>query len=119
MADGGPGTHIATCHNDTSEGAVHCFRDEHGNWLTYTFSEKGTGTANTGVMPIAAAAATANGKLLSTLLRYDDLLHIYMEFIILLSGCFFRMHRIYLQNSGLVNMLKGCSDGCSACMLSC
>ncbi|XP_023722503.1 pecanex-like protein 1 isoform X5 [Cryptotermes secundus] len=70
MADGGPGTHIATCHNDTSEGAVHCFRDEHGNWLSYTFSEKGTGTANTGVMPIAAAAAaTANGKLLSTLLR--------------------------------------------------
>lgn len=71
VAGGGTGTHIATSHDDTSEGAVHCFRDEHGNWLSYTFAEKGTGTANMGVMPIAAAAAaTANSKLLSTLLRY-------------------------------------------------
>lgn len=71
MAGGGAGTHIATSHDDTSEGAVHCFRDEHGNWQSYTFAEKGTGTANMGMMPIAAAAAaTANGKLLSTLLRY-------------------------------------------------
>jgi hypothetical protein len=82
MAGGGTGTHIATSHDDTSEGAVHCFRDEHGNWLSYTFAEKGTGTANTGVMPIAAAAAAAaNGKLLSTLLRYGNLLHRYMDFI--------------------------------------
>ncbi|XP_063226315.1 pecanex-like protein 1 isoform X2 [Bacillus rossius redtenbacheri] len=63
----GPGTHIATSHDDTTEGAVHCFRDEHGNWMSYTFDEKGSGTANSGVMPLAAAAA--NGKLLSTLLR--------------------------------------------------
>ena len=70
MANSGTGTHIATSHDDTSEGAVHCFRDEHGNWLSYTFAEKGNGTANTGVMPIAAAAAAAaNGKLLNTLLR--------------------------------------------------
>lgn len=93
MADGGPGTHIATCHNDTSEGAIHCFRDEHGNWLSYTFSEKGTGTANTGVMPIAAAAAaTANGKLLSTLLRYGNLM--------LLSECFFRTQNIFVRILG-------------------
>ncbi|XP_067011369.2 pecanex-like protein 1 isoform X2 [Anabrus simplex] len=68
VISGGPGTHIATSHDDTTEGAVHCFRDEHGNWLSYTFDERGTGTANSGVMPIAAAAA-ANGKLLNTLLR--------------------------------------------------
>lgn len=99
MADG-PGTHIATCHNDTSEGAVHCFRDEHGNWLSYTFSEKGTGTANTGVMPIAAAAAaTANGKLLSTLLRYGNLM--------LLSDCFFRTHRIYLSEFLVSKFVEG------------
>ena len=76
MAGGGAGTHIATSHDDTSEGAVHCFRDEHGNWQSYTFAEKGTGTANMGMMPIAAAAA--NGKLLSTLLRYCNPMLIYM-----------------------------------------
>jgi hypothetical protein len=70
IAGGSTGTHIATSHDDTTEGAVHCFRDEHGNWQSYTFAEKGTGTANMGVGPIAAAAAaTANGKLLGTLLR--------------------------------------------------
>ena len=30
-------THIATNHEDTTSGAVHCFRDEYGNWQTYTF----------------------------------------------------------------------------------
>lgn len=106
MADGGPGTHIATCHNDTSEGAVHCFRDEHGNWLSYTFSEKGTGTANTGVMPIAAAAAaTANGKLLGTLLRYGDL-HIYTEFIMLLSAASLDHMELIGQNSGPVKFVE-------------
>nr|CAD7430528.1 unnamed protein product [Timema monikensis] len=64
VINSGSGTHIATSHDDTTEGAVHCFRDEHGNWLSYTFNEKGMGTANTGVMPLAA-----NGKLLSSLLR--------------------------------------------------
>ena len=29
--------HIATDHDDTSTGAVHCFKDEFGNWQTYTF----------------------------------------------------------------------------------
>lgn len=56
---GGAGTHIATSHDDTTEGAVHCFRDEHGNWMSYTFHERGAGTANHGVMPIAVAAAAA------------------------------------------------------------
>jgi hypothetical protein len=91
MAGSGTGTHIATSHDDTSEGAVHCFRDEHGKWQSYTFAEKGTGTANMGVMPIAAAAAaTANGKLLSTLLRYCKPSHIYMSPI-----CWFVVLRVF------------------------
>ncbi|XP_067123903.1 pecanex-like protein 1 isoform X2 [Centruroides vittatus] len=40
-----PGTHLASSHNDTTSGAVHCFQDEHGNWLTYTFDENSTGVA--------------------------------------------------------------------------
>lgn len=62
----GHGTHLATSHNDTSDGSVHCFKDEHGNWLTYTFDEKGLGTANAGVAPVTPIA---NSKLLNTLLR--------------------------------------------------
>lgn len=61
----GQGTHLATSHNDTSDGSVHYFKDEHGNWLTYTFDEKGMGTANTG-LPVTPAN---NNKLLNTLLR--------------------------------------------------
>ncbi|XP_013392762.1 pecanex-like protein 1 [Lingula anatina] len=39
------GKHLATSHEDTTEGAVHCFQDEMGNWYTYTFGEGSTGTA--------------------------------------------------------------------------
>ncbi|XP_076252556.1 pecanex isoform X2 [Rhynchophorus ferrugineus] len=35
------GTHSARNFNDTTEGAVHSFMDEHGNWITYTFDKKG------------------------------------------------------------------------------
>ena len=41
-----PGTHIATDHEDTSEGAVHCFQDEFGNWHSYTFGQDSSGTAS-------------------------------------------------------------------------
>ncbi|XP_074658604.1 pecanex-like protein 1 [Tubulanus polymorphus] len=37
--------HLASNHDDTTEGAVHCFQDEFGNWLTYTFEEKSSGVA--------------------------------------------------------------------------
>lgn len=40
-----PGTHLASSHNDTSEGAVHIFLDENGALMSYTFEEKGTGLA--------------------------------------------------------------------------
>uniref|UniRef100_A0A1Y1K2E8 Pecanex-like protein n=1 Tax=Photinus pyralis TaxID=7054 RepID=A0A1Y1K2E8_PHOPY len=36
----GHGTHRAKSFEDTSHGSVHCFVDEHGNWITYTFDEK-------------------------------------------------------------------------------
>ncbi|GJQ81500.1 putative C-terminus pecanex protein [Trypoxylus dichotomus] len=50
----GHGTHCAKSFNDTSDGSVHCFLDEHGNWVTYTFDEKGLGTANTSVPTLTA-----------------------------------------------------------------
>ena len=34
-----PGTHLAVDYEDTTEGAVHCFQDEFGNWHSYTFSQ--------------------------------------------------------------------------------
>lgn len=39
----GHGKHCARSFNDTTDGSVHCFMDEHGNWVTYTFDEKGLG----------------------------------------------------------------------------
>lgn len=57
------GTHLASSHDDTSDGAVHVFRDENGQWMTYTFDEKGLGTANSG-RPVPGTR-----KLLHSLLR--------------------------------------------------
>ena len=57
-----PGTHIASSHEDTSDGAVHCFQDEKGNWFTYTFNDKGVSTA-TSVVPVS------DNKVLTKLLR--------------------------------------------------
>lgn len=42
-----PRTHCAKSFNDTSDGSVHYFMDECGKWISYTFDENGTGTANT------------------------------------------------------------------------
>ncbi|KAK2578679.1 hypothetical protein KPH14_012167 [Odynerus spinipes] len=56
--------HLATNHNDTSEGAVHYFRDDNGGWLAYTFDEKGSGLATATQIP-----SSNNEKLLNTLLR--------------------------------------------------
>ncbi|KAI5694056.1 hypothetical protein M8J75_010034 [Diaphorina citri] len=39
------GTHLAVSHNDTTEGAVHIFRDENGELMSYMFDEKGLGLA--------------------------------------------------------------------------
>uniref|UniRef100_A0A158Q7T0 Pecanex-like protein n=1 Tax=Elaeophora elaphi TaxID=1147741 RepID=A0A158Q7T0_9BILA len=40
------GFHVALDHEDTSQGAVHSFQDEDGNWWTYVFDEHGVGTAH-------------------------------------------------------------------------
>uniref|UniRef100_A0A7E4UZK7 Pecanex-like protein n=1 Tax=Panagrellus redivivus TaxID=6233 RepID=A0A7E4UZK7_PANRE len=40
------GTHVAYDHEDTTEGAVHSFQDEHGTWWTYTFRDGGPGVAH-------------------------------------------------------------------------
>ncbi|CAH0560950.1 unnamed protein product [Brassicogethes aeneus] len=62
----GMGTHTAKNFNDTSDGSVHCFMDEEGNWITYTFEEKGNGTANTSLPayydPIVQHAAIASNR---------------------------------------------------------
>ncbi|KJH46755.1 pecanex protein [Dictyocaulus viviparus] len=39
------GTHVASGHEDTSQGAVHSFQDVDGVWWTYAFDEHGVGTA--------------------------------------------------------------------------
>ncbi|RUS84715.1 hypothetical protein EGW08_007543, partial [Elysia chlorotica] len=41
----GEGGHIATSHDDTTDGAVHWFQDEQGNWMSYTFGENSSGVA--------------------------------------------------------------------------
>ena len=43
--------HLATNHNDTTEGAVHCFRDDNGRWLTYIFDENSPGMATSALIP--------------------------------------------------------------------
>ena len=50
-------THLATDHEDTTEGAIHCFQDEFGNWHSYTFGQESSGTART---VASAAAPTTN-----------------------------------------------------------
>ena len=43
-------THIATNHEDTTSGAVHCFRDEYGNWQTYTFGSDTAASSTVSVL---------------------------------------------------------------------
>ncbi len=43
--DSSSSTHIATSYDDTTEGAVHIFQDENGQWMSYTFDERGSGVA--------------------------------------------------------------------------
>ncbi|XP_066985160.1 pecanex-like protein 1 isoform X3 [Macrobrachium rosenbergii] len=72
LGEGGPpfalsslsslGTHLASSHEDTSDGAVHCFQDEKGNWFTYAFNDKGVSTA-TSLVPVS------DHKALTKLLR--------------------------------------------------
>ena len=67
----GAGAHIAVDHSDTSEGAVHCFQDEFGNWHTYRFGSDSTGLATQVNTPTMGPSANGN-RLLSTLLQSVD-----------------------------------------------
>ena len=58
---------MATDHEDTTEGAVHCFQDEFGNWHSYTFSQESTGTASA-VVPTTSSLASSS-RLLTTMLH--------------------------------------------------
>ena len=55
-------THLATDHEDTTEGAIHCFQDELGNWHSYTFGQESSGTART-----VASASIASTNTTSTI----------------------------------------------------
>ncbi|CAG9123011.1 unnamed protein product [Plutella xylostella] len=44
--------HFATSFEDTTEGAVHCFMDEYGNWMSYTFDKNGTARVQAQPIPI-------------------------------------------------------------------
>ncbi|XP_033735638.1 pecanex-like protein 1 [Pecten maximus] len=44
-SSGSQNVHMATSHDDTTEGAVHWFKDDQGNWLSYTFGENSSGVA--------------------------------------------------------------------------
>lgn len=61
--------HLATNQNDTSEGAVHYFRDDNGRWLAYTFDEKGCSDITAATAMTQMPTNPHNEKLLNTLLR--------------------------------------------------
>ncbi|OWF38383.1 pecanex-like protein 1 [Mizuhopecten yessoensis] len=44
-SSGNQSVHMAASHDDTTEGAVHWFQDDQGNWLSYTFGENSSGVA--------------------------------------------------------------------------
>ena len=67
---GAAGAHIAVDHADTSEGAVHCFQDEFGNWHTYRFGPDSTGLATQ--VNTSAAPSVDGNRVLSTLLQNAD-----------------------------------------------
>lgn len=71
----GHGTHCAKHFNDTSDGSVHCFVDEHGNWITYTFDEKGFGTAN--ARPPEDVIANSSEKNINEVIRKGDVARSY------------------------------------------
>lgn len=58
-----PGMHLSSTHDDTSAGAVHCFQDEFGNWLTYTFNGDGSAAISSDLL---AADASISGDVPST-----------------------------------------------------
>ncbi|XP_057329503.1 pecanex-like protein 1 isoform X1 [Microplitis mediator] len=62
--------HIATNHNDTSEGAIHYFHDDNGRWFAYKFDEKDPTSATTAPIP-----SGLNDKLINSLLQQQQHQH--------------------------------------------
>ncbi|XP_041981429.1 pecanex-like protein 1 isoform X2 [Aricia agestis] len=46
------GVHFATSFDDTTDGAIHCFMDEHGHWMSYTFDKNSSGRAQATLIPL-------------------------------------------------------------------
>ncbi|XP_050344156.1 pecanex-like protein 1 [Nymphalis io] len=44
--------HFATSFDDTTDGAIHCFMDEYGNWMSYTFDKNSSGRAQAQPIPL-------------------------------------------------------------------
>lgn len=44
--------HFATSFEDTSDGAIHCFMDEYGNWMSYTFDKNNSGRVQAQPIPL-------------------------------------------------------------------
>ncbi|XP_072945543.1 pecanex-like protein 1 isoform X2 [Epargyreus clarus] len=44
--------HFATSFEDTTDGAIHCFMDEYGNWMSYTFDKNSSGRAQAQPIPL-------------------------------------------------------------------
>ncbi|XP_047028017.1 pecanex-like protein 1 isoform X1 [Helicoverpa zea] len=44
--------HFATSFDDTTDGAIHCFIDEYGNWMSYTFDKNSSGRAQAQPIPL-------------------------------------------------------------------
>ncbi|XP_052742200.1 protein pecanex isoform X2 [Bicyclus anynana] len=45
--------HFATTFEDTTDGAIHCFMDEYGNWMSYTFDKNTASRTQAQPMPLA------------------------------------------------------------------
>ncbi|XP_061376785.1 protein pecanex isoform X4 [Danaus plexippus] len=44
--------HFATSFEDTSDGAIHCFMDEYGNWMSYTFDKNSSSRTQSQAIPL-------------------------------------------------------------------
>lgn len=44
--------HFATSFEDTTDGAIHCFMDEYGNWMSYTFDKNSSGRPQAQSIPL-------------------------------------------------------------------
>ncbi|XP_071961858.1 pecanex-like protein 1 isoform X2 [Antedon mediterranea] len=66
------GNYMATDHNDTSQGSVHYFQDELGNWLSYTFDETGNGEASRLEADVSPTSAWSSKNVHSTDIDKDS-----------------------------------------------